>query len=186
MMEKRFDHDLEKAMDEAIMFLSKAFSKSGRNSKPVIMHSIRTGMELFNRGYSKDIVLAGLLHDILEDTDCSKEHLEEAFGSRIASLVDAATFDRSIPGKRERNLDVFLRCRKLGFDALIVKCADILDNIDYFTPTPGYEDLCEMLMQKYHDFLDISRDMIGSEPLFADLETKVRHAEQLMAAFKTR
>ena len=183
MMEKRFDYELEKAMDEAIMVLSKAFSEPGHNEKPVTLHSIRVGTGLFDRGYSRDIVLAGLLHDILEDTDYPAKLVEEKFGGHVAKLVCAATLDPSISDKQERERDVFLRCHDLGFDALVVKCADILDNIDYFKPTPGYEALCERLMQKYRDFLEIAADMIGSEAIFQELKAQVSHAEQLIAEF---
>ncbi len=185
-MQKRFDYELEKAMDSAIMFLSQAFSQSGHNAKPVILHSIRVGMGLFDRGYDRDIVLSGLLHDILEDTDLPLQALRDQFGCKIADMVCAATFDRSIPDKRERNRDMFLRCRELGFEALVVKCADVLDNIDYFVPIPGYEALAEMLMEKYHDFLGIAEDMLAREPVFMELQEKVRHAEQQMADFTSR
>ncbi len=182
-MQKRFDYELEKAMDSAVMCLSMAFAKSGRNRKPVIMHSIRVGMCLFDQGYSKEIVLAGLLHDILEDTDFPLHALQEQFGSAVADMVLAATFDCAIPDKRERNQDVFRRCKTLGFDALTVKCADILDNIDYFVPTPGDEELDAMLMEKYRDFLGIAEDVLAEQPIFLHLQDKVRQAEELMAAF---
>ncbi len=185
-MQKRFDYELEKAMDGAIMCLSQAFSRSGHNSKPVILHSIRVGMCLFDRGYNREIVLAGVLHDILEDTDLPLETLRDQFGCKIADMVCAATFDRSIPDKRERNRDMFLRCRELGFETLVVKCADVLDNMDYFVPTPGYEALAEILMDKYHDFLRIAEDLLAGEPIFTELKEKVRHAEQLMADYASR
>ena len=185
-MAKRFDYELEKAMDGAIMLLSKAFSESGHNPKPVILHSIRVGMTLFDHGYSRDIVLAGLLHDILEDTNYPSEDLQKHFGVNVAKIVQAATLALSISDKREQNMDVFLRCRSAGFDALIVKCADILDNIDYFVPTPGYEAMAEILMQKYHDFLNVASDGIGSEPIFSALKAKVAHAEKLMDELQSK
>ena len=36
-------------------------------------------------------IIAGLLHDILEDTDCVYEDLEEKFGTEIADLVEGVT-----------------------------------------------------------------------------------------------
>ncbi len=179
-MEKRFDYELEKAMDEAIMVLSRAFSESGHNEKPVILHSIRVGMTLFDLGYPKHIVLAGLLHDILEDTDFSAEDLRRRFGADVASIVSAVTFDPTISSKREQTEELFLRCRHQGFEALVVKCADILDNIDYFIPTPGYEDLASILLDKYLLFLNVGATTLAREPVYAMLTDKVRHAESLM------
>jgi GTP pyrophosphokinase len=44
----------------------------------------------------KEIVIAGLLHDLLEDTDCKLEEIKGEFGERMVTLVAACTFDRKI------------------------------------------------------------------------------------------
>lgn len=182
-MEKRIDYKLEKAIDSAIIYLAKAFSVSGHNEKPVISHSFRVGLMLFNYGYSGKIVLAGILHDIIEDTDVSVGELEKEYGSEIANMVSAVSFNTKIVSKEEQNLDVFRRCQEYGFDALIVKCADIIDNIDYFVPTPGYEELALFLVDKYHSFLEIAKVFLANEELFRILEGKVHRVDSLMNTF---
>ncbi len=182
-MKKRISYEIEKSMDDAIIYLSHHFDKSGHNSKPVILHSIRVGMTLFNYGYSKEIVIAGLLHDILEDTDLKEAELRSKYGSQITEIVSAVTLNPQIKTKIERERDVFLRCSQYGFDAFIVKCADILDNIDYFVPTRGYEELAKTLMEKYRLFLSTAKNVLEREEIYRQLCDKVLHAEQLMAAF---
>ena len=56
-------------VEKAIKYLVDAIKQSGHNPKPVILHSIRVGLFLFNQNYNQDIVIAAILHDILEDTD---------------------------------------------------------------------------------------------------------------------
>lgn len=54
-------------IEEAIKFLVFTVQESGMNPKPVILHSIRVWLNLQNLGYDKDVVVAAILHDILED-----------------------------------------------------------------------------------------------------------------------
>ncbi|WP_332647648.1 HD domain-containing protein [Lysinibacillus sp. 54212] len=42
-------------------------------------------------GYSEEVVIAGLLHDVLEDTDATEEELRVKFGENILSLVKAVS-----------------------------------------------------------------------------------------------
>ena len=79
----------ERLMNNAIEYLSTALNTTGHNDKPVLLHSIRVGFHLYELGYSEDIVLAGLLHDILEDTKTSKSDLQDKFGVKITQMVFA-------------------------------------------------------------------------------------------------
>lgn len=182
-MKKRINYDIEKEMDAVIIYLAQTVLDSGHNEKPVISHSIRVGMTLFNWGYSREVVIAGILHDIIEDTNLTENELRAEFGEKITGIVSSGTFDSRIQSKQAQNYDMFMRCRNYGFDALIVKCADIFDNIDYFIPTPGYEELANYLIEKYHLFLEISEDVLKNEELYCALKDKVFRADQLMDAY---
>ncbi len=88
--------NLEKEMDMALHFVSKSLDESGHNSKPVLFHSFKVGTILYELVYSKDIIISGTLHDLLEDTDISYEDICDSFGEKIAGCVLAATFDSKI------------------------------------------------------------------------------------------
>ena len=167
-MDKRMDYALEKSMDDAIITLSLAFAKSGKNEKPVILHSIRVGMCLFNYGYCYDVVISGLLHDILEDTEYSAGKLAGQYGETAAGIVKAVSFDRQIADKIERNEDMFKRCRSNGKNALLVKCADLIDNMPYvqFVDSSNAA-LKQELEAKYLSFFKYA-DMIKNEPIFQE------------------
>lgn len=64
------------------------FRKSG---DPYIQHPIEVAYMLAELHTAPATVCAGFLHDILEDTELTKEELTERFGSDVVSIVDGVT-----------------------------------------------------------------------------------------------
>ena len=54
---------------------------------PFILHPLEVAQLLRGRDYPDEIVAAGVLHDVIEDTDVAFEELRTLFGARIATLV---------------------------------------------------------------------------------------------------
>jgi (p)ppGpp synthase/HD superfamily hydrolase len=156
---------MDSAIEKAITFLVTADSTSGHNPKPVIVHSIRVGFYLFKKEYSEPIVLAGILHDILEDTKVTGKDLEKAFGEQVTKLVKANSFNVGIKDYQERYQNVFERCRSTGKEAIIVKAADILDNAIFFL-------VAEEQLIKVKTFLTIAKNMINEEIVFKELQKR--------------
>ena len=44
-------------------------------------------MSLYSSGYSRDIVIASILHDLLEDTDVTYDELVMRYGTPVADIV---------------------------------------------------------------------------------------------------
>lgn len=103
------------------------------STKPVLLHSIRVGLYLSEKQYSEDIVMAGFLHDILEDTNITTEEVQNIFGKKVLDLITANTKVKSIVDKIERRKELIKRCVESGQDSAIIKAADILDNYTYYT-----------------------------------------------------
>lgn len=74
-----------------------------------------------------ELEAAAWLHDILEDTPVSLDTLEDQFGPRVASLVDAVT-DRPGANRYERHLNTYYRTREYGSDAVLIKLSDRAHN----------------------------------------------------------
>lgn len=55
--------------------------------KPMIIHPINVGNILSEYGFDDNVISAGYLHDVVEDTSYTKEDIEKMFGSDICSLV---------------------------------------------------------------------------------------------------
>ncbi len=91
--------ELDKKMDKALHYTANNLLESGHNPKPVLLHSFRVAELLYQLDYSEDIVIAGILHDLIEDTDIEKSDLEKEFGNKIASIVEAVSFNPYIEDK---------------------------------------------------------------------------------------
>ena len=161
----------DKEIEGAIVYLVHSFEPSGETPKPVILHSIRVGMDLYNRDYKKCIVIAGLLHDLLEDTDVTPEEITSKFGKEVATIVAATTYDESIENYLDRHYEMYSRCFSLGREAVLVKAADILDNSDYYGMGDS-EGLQRKLINKLEYFIQASELHIGSEDIHQELADK--------------
>jgi (p)ppGpp synthase/HD superfamily hydrolase len=161
----------DEEIERSIRYLVHSFESSGDNPKPVILHSVRVGMDLYNRDYEQRIVISGFLHDLLEDTNVTSNEIRSKFGTDVANIVEAASFDEDIDDYLEGHYDVYKRCFELGSDAVAVKAADILDNSDYYGLADS-EELQENLIEKMAYFVDESEPYIGEEDIYRELNDK--------------
>ena len=127
-------NELSIKIEEAIRLLSVHVPLSDENSrKPVLFHSVRVGVYLYENGYSDDVVLAGFLHDTVEGwTTATEQVVREAFGDNIMRLILASTKDYSIEDSGDRTIELIKRCVQNGQDALIVKAADTIDSFRWY------------------------------------------------------
>lgn len=77
--------NFERALEFAMM-AHKGQVRKG-SSIPYIVHPIETSLIAMTLTRDQDIMIAALFHDIIEDTPYSAKEIEDAFGSRIAHLV---------------------------------------------------------------------------------------------------
>lgn len=120
----------QKDIERAIALLVDSVRECCRNQKPLILHSIRVGMKLLALKQPKEVVIAGLLHDLVEDTNCPLSRIEREFGSRVANLVYALSQEK-IKGYKRRWHVLLAKIKKAGKDAMIIKVVDSTDNIQY-------------------------------------------------------
>jgi (p)ppGpp synthase/HD superfamily hydrolase len=91
---------------------------------PFVTHPVEVACLLHEAGYQDEVVAAGVLHDVLEDTDAERSDLESRFGSRVAELVDAVTDDPSIEDAGERRAALRRQVAAAGECAAVVFAAD--------------------------------------------------------------
>ena len=161
----------DEEIERALQYLVHAFESSGDNPKPVILHSTRVGMDLYERGYEESVVVAGFLHDLIEDTDVTADEIRSWFGTAVADIVEAASFDPSIDEYLERHYDIYDSCFAVGRPAVLVKAADILDNSDYYGLADS-DELAQQLLAKMAYFIEESEPYIGETDLYRDLTEK--------------
>ncbi|WP_035801072.1 RelA/SpoT family protein [Butyrivibrio sp. FCS014] len=79
---------IEKAYNQAYEAHEGQTRKSG---EPYIIHPLCVSIILADLEMDKETIAAGLLHDVVEDTICTKEEIEKWFGADVALLVDGVT-----------------------------------------------------------------------------------------------
>ena len=132
--DKNFNEKLfVKAIEVAETSHKDQFRASG---DPYIIHPYEVCKSLIDLKLDTETVITGLLHDVIEDTQYSKDQLNKIFGKSIASLVDGLTKIDFLEEKKitrsEKEAENF---RKLlistakDIRVLIIKLADRLHNI---------------------------------------------------------
>ena len=95
-MEMGYIRDQER-LNDAIQFAVEKHAGQFRKgtTRPYIMHPLETMGILNSMRGDISLLMAGVLHDTLEDTDTTKEELVERFGEDVACLVDRHSEDKS-------------------------------------------------------------------------------------------
>jgi GTP pyrophosphokinase len=132
---------------KAIDFATKAHEGQHRTSgEPFITHPLAVAEILTEWGMDDDTIIAGILHDTVEDTDITLDQIKNEFGESVAFLVDGVTKlssarrgMRDIDSYLPKTKDNFLRLMiALGADirVLIIKLADRLHNLRTLSALP--------------------------------------------------
>jgi len=106
-------------------------------ASPYINHPIAVAEILAREGGVSDIniLAAAILHDTVEDTECTFEELEDEFGADVANLVREVTDDKTLP-KLERKALQVEHARSASPAAKQIKIADKVSNIRDITSSP--------------------------------------------------
>ena len=143
------------------------------SGEPYIHHPLAVAHILARFGFDDKILAAALLHDVLEDTDESREELEEAFGSDVAFLVDGLTkLDRLKLADRTTQQVIALRKMLVtmarDLRVLFIKFADRLHNMQTLAALPldRQESIAAETLQVYAPLAD----RLGMEQLKTQLE----------------
>ena len=156
------------ANDKDISLIFKALSfvagkhrdqrRKGEEAAPYINHLISVADILWELGQVRDIsiIVAGILHDTLEDTDASVEELSREFGAHISSIVEEVTDDKSLPKDERKRLQVE-HAGTASPEARQVKLADKISNV---------RDLCKSppagwSLQRQRTYIDWSEAVIN-------------------------
>ena len=127
------DHDYEwqnGQIDKAIHYATDKHSSQLRKGTeiPYITHPLEVYTILSAMGADTNLRIAGLLHDVLEDTDATLNDIIWNFGYDVGELVTAHTEDKSLPWK-ERKGHAIEELRKADLRVKLLVFADKLSNL---------------------------------------------------------
>lgn len=125
----------EDALNRAYVFAMKKHGAQLRTSgDPYYSHPIEVAGILTKFKLDSASIIAGLLHDTVEDTDTTVEEVRELFGEQVASLVDGLTKlamieQKSGSSKQAENFRKLLLAMSDDIRVLLIKLADRLHNM---------------------------------------------------------
>ena len=121
--------------EEALEFARKAHGEQKRkySDELYIEHPKRVAAFVKSVPHSKEMIAAAYLHDVVEDTDVTKEEIEERFGVHVAGLVEELTDEymkKKYPhlNRKKRKEKEVARQAKTSSEAKTIKLADVIDN----------------------------------------------------------
>jgi GTP pyrophosphokinase len=108
-----------------------------KSGEPFIIHPVEVAILLANLKMDGETVMAGLLHDTVEDTDLTFDQIEELFGSTVRSIVEGETKVSKLPkiaftdyaDEQAENLRQMFVAMTDDYRIIIVKLADRLHNM---------------------------------------------------------
>lgn len=121
---------VSKRILEAIEFAALAHKDQSRKITgiPYVAHPFAVCLILLDAGYSEDVAIAGLLHDVVEDTSYSSEDIESRFGKRVVEMVLGVTEDNNISSKDERLKKYLDVVENSEIEVKAICAADMLHN----------------------------------------------------------
>ncbi len=164
--------------------------KQKRKGKDVayISHPLIVGLLLSRAGADEDVIVAGILHDTIEDSlrekKVTSKMIQEGFGGRVADLVGSVTESKNLPWK-QRKQEVIEKIKNFSESSLLLKSADVVANVseiiddynqnghkefeEFSAPEPKKENTLGQFLNVMSAILE--RDY--NNPLKNDLETSV-------------
>lgn len=129
------DDSQKEVVEKAYRYAAKAHKGQMRKSgEEYITHPLLVACIIVEIGLDTPSIVAGLLHDCVEDTDISLEKLTEDFGSEVAHLVDGVTklgkivYDSKEEAQMENLRKMFVAMAR-DIRVIIIKLADRLHNM---------------------------------------------------------
>ena len=126
-------------------------------------------------GAKEDILIAGWLHDTIEDTNATVEDIEEEFGEKVRDIVMEVTDDKSLPSPIRKKLQIE-HAAKISYEAKLVKLADKICNLKDILARPPVR----WSLQRKQEYFDWAKAVIDQlrgtheklEKLFDDVYAK--------------
>ncbi len=96
---------------------------------PYILHPVAVAMKLEKYGFSQYIVAAGLVHDVLEDTDFPVAKFKKELGEKVYKIVLAVTHDDGLEWEQKKKAYI-AKVEKGPVGAKAVAIADKIHNLE--------------------------------------------------------
>jgi len=125
-----------------------------KSGEPYIIHPLHVAIILANLELDKESIIAGILHDVVEDTVMTLDDLKAVFGEEVALLVDGVTKLTQLSWSKDKmelqaeNLRKMFMAMAKDIRVILIKLSDRLHNmrtLEYMTEAKQYEKATETM-----------------------------------------
>ena len=134
-MATKIEGEDKRLYEIALEFATEAHGDQKRKYtfEPYINHLVAVAKILIEMDQPLNVIIAGLLHDIVEDTEITLRNIEKVFGFQVGLLVDEVTdvyTKENYPNlnRRERKILECARIADISSSGKTIKLADLVDN----------------------------------------------------------
>ena len=183
-------------VDKAVQYAVEKHSGDTRKGTkiPYIVHPMEAAAIVAGITNDQELIAAAVLHDTVEDTDATREELEELFGKRVADLVAAESEDKrkDLPAEETweiRKKETIDGLEQEGHEARLLALADKLSNIravqrDYEALGEEFWNRFNQKDPKMHGWYYGSLAIIFlADPALKDTQACREYADRVRAVF---
>jgi len=138
---------IEKAIEFAAIKHYNQFRKG--SSIPYIVYPMEVMQVLTANGLDNKTIIAGILHDTIEDTNTTYEEIKETFGVDIADMVAAESEDKSKSWKQRKQTTID-RLPKESKEVQAICCADKMSNLRDIYNELNNDEIGEKVWDKFN------------------------------------
>lgn len=130
--ENNLDVDMDKVAEASTLAYESHVGQKRKSGEDYILHPVEVAEILADMRMDTDTIVAGLLHDVVEDTLITLADIEYSFGEDVKKLVDGVTKLRNLPrtdSKKLENIRKMVVAMSEDIRVVIIKLADRLHNM---------------------------------------------------------
>jgi (p)ppGpp synthase/HD superfamily hydrolase len=178
--------------EQALQFAARAHRQQVRKGTdiPYIAHVVHVSVILLRYGFDENVVVAGVLHDVVEDCGVAPQELEALFGADVARLVEAVSEQKRSDGSErsweERKTRAIARLQRGDPAIAALKAADALHNIHAIMADLALVGAAvwqrfkrgpDQMLWYYREILAAVRGTLGDHPIVAELARAIADLE---------
>jgi (p)ppGpp synthase/HD superfamily hydrolase len=174
--------------DAALALAARAHRQQLRKGTdiPYIAHPVHVSLILIRHGFGEDLAIAGLLHDVVEDTDVPLQRIAAEFGDEVARLVEMVSETKTADGAErpweERKAEKLAHLLAGSPEVAALKAADAIHNAhsivaDLRQSGPSvwgrFKRGADQTLWYYREILAGVRAKLGDHPIVLELAAAV-------------
>jgi len=187
---------LSLTLQKAINFASDKHAGQMRKADriPYISHPFGVAWILSYYQADEDTIVAGLLHDVLEDVpECSENEIKTLFGERVLNIVKEVTENKNLGANRksswQNRKEAYLHHLKQASESALLVCAsDKIHNLTSHAQTflcqgedmwENFSAAPQRMLWYYESVLEILKDRLH-HPIVDELKDRIEHFRKLV------